>query len=172
MEANLKFHHKGKFEKNGYVGGEETSVMGVDLDMFSYTVLMEYVRDELEYTEIGGVYSWKGPMSGWKLVTNDADLCELMQIKNNGDYIDFYVDTVVDDKIEPMKQMQPHVIVRPRKNLLTPGIKISSHLYYFAEFVFHFATFSVHKFFVHFCLNIRTCLIFSALSRIIKELEY
>ena len=105
MEANLKFHLKGKFEKNGYVGGEETFVLGVDLYMFSYIVLMEHVRDELKYTEIGVVYSRKGPTSGWKLVTSDADLWELMQIKNNGDCIDFYVDTVVDDKIEPMKQM-------------------------------------------------------------------
>ena len=142
MEANLTFHHKGKFGKKGYVGGEEAIVKGVDLDTFSYKVPMEFVKEELEYTEIGGIYAWKGPTSGWKLVADDVELLFMMQIKNNGDYIDFYVDTVVEDSTEPIKQMQPHVIVRPRKNLF-PGINMSSYLYYFdelghfAEYVFH-----------------------------------
>jgi len=146
MEANLRFHHKRKFRKNGYVSGEEVIVKDVDLDRFSYTVLMEFVKEELEYTEIGGIYAWKGPTSGWKLVADDVELLFMMQIKNNGDYIDLCVDTVVEDSTEPIKQMQPHVIVRPRKNLFL-GINMSSYLYYFDE-VGHFAEYGFHLGFV------------------------
>lgn len=115
----LTFHHKGAFQKAQYVGGTDTVVKRVDPDYFSYTVLMEFVKDDLQYTEIGGIYMRNGEKGGWKLVTNDADLSELVKGVNSGGNLDFYIDNVVDTAIEPLKQMQPHVIMRPRQNLVT-----------------------------------------------------
>ncbi|KAL6549305.1 hypothetical protein OROHE_008422 [Orobanche hederae] len=46
---------------------------------------------------------------------------ELFDISNglgNQDDVDLYVDTVVDPKVEPADHMQPHVIIRPRKNII------------------------------------------------------
>ena len=71
-------------------------------------------------------------------MVDDVELLFMMQ-KKNGDYIDF---CRYCRQRKPIKQMQPHVIVRPRKNLF-PGINMSSYLYYFdelghfAEYVFH-----------------------------------
>ena len=111
---HLRFYHKGNFESNTYVGGQQSEYFYIDRDRWSYTVLMEYVKDDLGYSEIGGVYTNKG---GWKLCANDADLSEFEKGAKNGDYLEFYVDNVVDNKIEPLKQMQPHVVMRPRPNL-------------------------------------------------------
>lgn len=90
----------------------------VDADLFSYTVLMEHVKDDLEYSEIGGVYVSTGKLGNWKLVTNDSDLSPLVEKADCGDHLDFYVDNVIDINVEPAKQMQPHVVIRPRHNLL------------------------------------------------------
>ncbi|KAL6530264.1 hypothetical protein OROHE_014617 [Orobanche hederae] len=95
--VHIRFHHKGKFMKSGFVGGQETTVTDVELDRFSYSVLMEHVKEDLKYTEIGGVYY---PIKG--------------NMTKNGDWVDLYVDNVVDKRIGPFKQMQPHVIIRPR----------------------------------------------------------
>lgn len=54
--VNLRFHHKGKFQHIGYIGGEETVIVA-NPDLFSLPVLMEYVKDDLTYTEIGGIYT-------------------------------------------------------------------------------------------------------------------
>lgn len=124
---HLRFYHKGKFQNSRYVGGEETAVMFVDLDRFSYTVLMEHVKDDLKYTEIGGIYVSKGDMEGWKLCADDADLNELVKAAKAakvGEYLDFYIDNVVDFKIKPSKQMQPHVVMRPRQNLIAGVVSL------------------------------------------------
>ncbi|KAL1823166.1 hypothetical protein ACET3Z_004987 [Daucus carota] len=77
---------------------------------------MEYVKDDLGYSEIGGIYTRK---EGWKLCSNDADLSEFDKLAKNGDYLDFYIDNMVDNKVQPLKQMQPHVVMRPRPNIFT-----------------------------------------------------
>lgn len=67
------------FTKTKYVGGTCTELTElVDADRFSYTVLMEYVKGDLGYSEIGGVYIKRVPQ-GWKLVDNDGDLNEYIQ---------------------------------------------------------------------------------------------
>ena len=73
---------------------------------------MEYVKDDLKYNEIGGIYVHKAP-SGWRLIANDGDLIDFATAVE-GEEINLYIDVVVDNSITPMAQMQPHVIVRPR----------------------------------------------------------
>lgn len=110
----LRFYHQGEFQKTKYSCGKCTKIpTPVDADIFSYSVLMEYVKDDVGYTEIGGVYVKKGG-GGWKMLTNDADVCGLVEGLKDGSFLDLYIDTVVDKTIEPAKQMQPHVIIRPR----------------------------------------------------------
>lgn len=121
---NLRFYHMGKFQNGQYVGGKETEIMNVESDLFSYPVLMEHVMNDLEYTEIGGVYKRNGnEAGGWKLVANDEDLFDLVKETQNDDHVDFYIDNVVNTKIEPVPQMQPHVVIRPRPNVFE-GIKL------------------------------------------------
>lgn len=84
---------------------------------------MELVKDDLYYSKIGGVYVRTEKPGKWKMVTNDMDLALVVDRAKDGDYIDFYLDNVIDTNIEPMKQMQPHFVIRPRHNLLA-GLKI------------------------------------------------
>lgn len=115
---HLRFHHKGEFQESGYVGGVETVIQGVDCDVLSFTVVMEYVKDDLQYSEIGGIYVNKGKQSGgWTMVDKDAELYALVDKVKSGDHLDLYVDTVVDKTVEPLQKMQPHVVIRPRKNI-------------------------------------------------------
>ena len=110
----LRFYHKGQFVKNKYLCRKCTKIpVGVDVDTFSFSVLMEYVKDDLGYTEIGGIYV-KKQGGGWKLVSSDADVGELVEGLLDGCHLDFYIDTIMDKAIEPVKEMQPHVIMRPR----------------------------------------------------------
>ncbi|KAL8155785.1 hypothetical protein AgCh_000988 [Apium graveolens] len=51
--VNMRLHHEGKFKKTSYVGGKHFIVMGLDIESFSYSVLMELVKDNLHFTEIG-----------------------------------------------------------------------------------------------------------------------
>lgn len=110
--------------------GEHRALMGIIFDIFSYTVFMEHVKEDLQYSGIGGIYVNKGIQSArWQKVTNDAELNALIDRVNSGDHMDFYVDTVVDSKTEPLKQMQPHVVIRPRHNIFT-GIKYINYIKY------------------------------------------
>lgn len=112
---NLRFYHMGKFRNGQYVGGKETVIMNVDPDMFSYSVLMEHVKDDLKYTEVGGIYKRNANEAGeWKLVVDDGDV---VRESKNADHMEFYIDNVVDTKFEPLPQMQPHVVVRPRPDV-------------------------------------------------------
>lgn len=58
--------------------------------------------------------------SEWELPKTDAELCKMVNRADNGGHIDFYVDNVVDKRIEPLK-IQPHVLIWPCPNLF-PGI--------------------------------------------------
>lgn len=110
----LRFYHKGQFLKTKYHSGTCIKIPDVmEPDRFSYSVIMEYVKEAAGYAEIGGVYVKKAG-GGWKLVSNDAEACELGNGLKDGSMLDLYIDTVVDKAIQPVKQLQPHVIVRPR----------------------------------------------------------
>lgn len=110
----LRFSHKGQILKTKYHGGSCLKVpTAMDPEKFSYSVLMEYVKDDVGYTEIGGVYIKKAG-GGWKLLDSDKLVCELVNALPQGSVLDLYIDTVVDKAIEPAEQLQPHVIVRPR----------------------------------------------------------
>lgn len=105
----IRLHHKGDFLKSKYSGGLHETFR-LDPDLFSYSVLMEFVK-ELKYDEIGGIYVTKENNNGWKLLMDDRGVGEYIKGKS---VLDFYIDCNVDERIPPMKQMQPHVIVRPR----------------------------------------------------------
>ncbi|XP_065870008.1 uncharacterized protein [Euphorbia lathyris] len=115
----IRFHHKGEFLKTKYSGGICTKISNsVDADRFSYTVLMEHVKDDVGYTEIGGIYVNKGKMGGWKLVADDKDLGDFIRGFGGGDFLEFYIDNIIDNGIEPLMQMQPYVVIRPRPCLV------------------------------------------------------
>ena len=62
---------------------------------------MEYVKDELGYTEIGGVYKKK--FEGvWKLLLTDKDVVDAVKGVQNGSLLDLYIDNVIDKSIEPV----------------------------------------------------------------------
>lgn len=135
---SLRFYHQGEFQSTKYVNGKENVIMNVEPDRFSYTVLMEHVKYDLEYSEIGGIYVSKGKKGGWNLVSNDADLSAVVKGVKDGDQVDFYLDNVVDNNIEPIKQMQPHVIIRPRQELFA-GI----YMYFFSILPSLFSIFTI-----------------------------
>lgn len=112
-KITFRLHHSGEFFKKKYVGGKCETYGNMDLDLFSYSVLMEWVKD-LNFTEIGGVYV-KELNGDWKLVLDDVGVCQAIKKSKNGEF-DFYIDCNVEEGIAAMDQMQPHVIVRPRKN--------------------------------------------------------
>ena len=70
---HVRIYQKDQFQNNSYVGGDLAIFKYVERDRWSYTVLMEYVKDDLGYSEIGEIYTNK---EGWKLCGNDADLNE------------------------------------------------------------------------------------------------
>lgn len=116
----IRLHHRGDFSKTTYSGGSFETI-DADPDLFSYSVLMEFVK-ELKYEEIAGIYVSNSKNSGWKLVTDDKTVGEYMKGKSE---LDFYIDSNVDQSIPPMKQMQPHVIVRPRRSPVKGKEKIA-----------------------------------------------
>ncbi|XP_074349901.1 uncharacterized protein LOC141689497 [Apium graveolens] len=74
---------------------------------------MKYVKDNIGYSEIGGVYV-KKQSGGWKLIVTNAEAISLGEGMKNDYFLDLYIDRVVEKAIEPASQTQPHVIVRPR----------------------------------------------------------
>ncbi|XP_063942874.1 uncharacterized protein LOC108205913 [Daucus carota subsp. sativus] len=104
----IRLLHSGQFMKTKYIG-DKCEMYDVERDYFSYSVLMEFVK-ELKYDEIGGVYI---KLRGWKLVTDDKGVTDAT---NGRAEIDFYIDNNVDPNVPPMKQMQPHVIIRPKSS--------------------------------------------------------
>lgn len=118
----LRLHHKGQFLKTKYQCGTCIKIPDVmESDRFSYSVIMEYVKDVAGYTEIGGIYA-KKVGGGWRLISNDADVTDLVNGLKEGSTLDLYIDTVVDKAIEPVKQLQPHVQIRPRTSFFEGNI--------------------------------------------------
>lgn len=115
--VNIGLYHGGEFQRTSYSGGDCLTIYNVDADMWAYNDLMEEVKDLLKLNEIGGVYAKEGKHGGWKLLRTDLDIIQEIEKCNDGEEVKLYVDTVVDPAIEPLCEMQPHVIVRPRKSL-------------------------------------------------------
>ncbi|XP_074346497.1 uncharacterized protein LOC141685284 [Apium graveolens] len=120
---NIRLHYAGQFQRKSYVGGKSLFVPNVDYDEFSFSVLMESVKDNLHYSEIGGVYIKEGNRGGWKMLLDDKDTDEYVLGYNDGEEIEFFIDTIIDVEIEPLRQMQSHVIIRPRKNIIHDSAK-------------------------------------------------
>lgn len=114
--VTINLHYDGIFKKTSYHGGQSMIANRVDTAEFSYSVLMEYVVDYLKLKEIGGVYTKAA--DGWKLLTHDKELIALINETKHDHELHLYVDTVIDKEVEPSAQMQPHVIIRPRKNII------------------------------------------------------
>lgn len=104
----VRLHHKGRFTKNKYIGGSYDT-FEEDPYRFSYSVLMEFVK-EMKYKEIGGIFVNN---DGWKLVSDDQTLRQFTQEKTE---LDFYIECTVNKAIPAVKQVQPHVVVRPRSS--------------------------------------------------------
>ncbi|KAL8155782.1 hypothetical protein AgCh_000985 [Apium graveolens] len=77
--VNVRLHHEGKFKKTSYVGGKHFIVIGLDVESFSYSMLMELVKDNLHFTEIGGIYANRGRKGGWQLLSNDKQVMALVE---------------------------------------------------------------------------------------------
>ncbi|KAL8155783.1 hypothetical protein AgCh_000986 [Apium graveolens] len=77
--VNVRLHHEGKFKKTSYVGGKHFIVIGLDVESFSYSMLMELVKDNLHFTEIGGIYANRGRKDGWQLLSNDKQVTTLVE---------------------------------------------------------------------------------------------
>lgn len=102
-----------------YVGGLVKTYNNFDLDVFSYSELMEWVK-AVGYIEIGGIYVRKEENSdGWELITDDAGLNEYTRASNASE-LDLFLYCDVDRNIKAVRQMQPHVIVRPKKSPVKP----------------------------------------------------
>ncbi|KAL6551373.1 hypothetical protein OROMI_021861 [Orobanche minor] len=65
----------------------------------------------------------KGKKGGWQLVSNDRELLEIVQGCDHGEEVEFYIDNTIDKDIQPLIQMQPHVIVRLRETLFQVSAK-------------------------------------------------
>ena len=115
--VNIGLYHGGEFRRISYSGGDCLTIYNVDADMWAYNDLMEEVKNLLKLNEIGGVYAKEGKHGGWKLLRTDLDIIQEIEKCNDGEEVKLYVDTVVDPAIESLCEMQPHVIVRPRKSL-------------------------------------------------------
>ena len=89
---------------------------------------MEHVKDDLQYSEIGGIYVMAENSGDWKLMTSDLDLNRVVDQTKSNDHIDFYIDNVIDRSIRPIKKMQPHVVMRPRPNLVA-GTMLTSCIF-------------------------------------------
>ncbi|XP_074347484.1 uncharacterized protein LOC141686343 [Apium graveolens] len=117
MTFNL--HHKGEFHKSKYARGTVKIVKDFELDVFSYSELMEWVN-QLGYKEIGGIYVQKEENSdGWELITDDTASNEYT-FKSGASELDLFIDCDVDKNMLAMRQMQPHVIVRPKRSPVNP----------------------------------------------------
>ncbi|KAL8155909.1 hypothetical protein AgCh_001095 [Apium graveolens] len=116
--VNLRLRYERKFKKITYIGGKHFFLMGLEVESFSYSVLMELVKDQLHFTEIGGIYANKGRKGGWKLLSNDKQVMALVKDCDPGYLVNFYTENIVNKQIDHAPQMQPHVITQSRENFI------------------------------------------------------
>ncbi|WMV45876.1 hypothetical protein MTR67_039261 [Solanum verrucosum] len=106
-----RFHHGGKFVEGTSGGGltyiEESEVefVGIDKDHFSLMELFFYTRD-LGYVIVGGFYFKDPTTNNFILVDNDFSLLNLIKDLGDGDFLDLYVQYVVDE-VEVVKDGVP-----------------------------------------------------------------
>ncbi|KAH0633236.1 hypothetical protein KY284_036022 [Solanum tuberosum] len=99
-----RFHHGGKFVEGASSGGltyiEESEVefVGIDKDHFSLMELLFYTRD-LGYVTVGGFYFKDSTTNNFILVDNDFSLLNLIKDLGDGDFLDLYVQHVVDEVV-------------------------------------------------------------------------
>lgn len=104
---------------NKYVNGLVKTFKDIDLDVFSYSELMELVK-ALVYTRIEGIYVRKGENSdGWEFLTNNVGLNEYT-IASKASELDMFLDYDVDSDVQLLSQMQPHVILRTKRSRVKP----------------------------------------------------
>lgn len=53
---------------------DKRMLFSIEPNIFSYTVLMEHVKGDLKYSEIGGIYVSKGEPVEWKLLQTNLDV--------------------------------------------------------------------------------------------------
>lgn len=116
--VSLRYFYEGEFHKNTYVGGKTILVHRRSVDVLSLSVMLEYIKELLNFTEIGGVYMWNAKRRGWKLMVTDADFFELIDSCEDDGEVNLYVDNVVDKNLEPLWPGCPFIVQRPRKNIV------------------------------------------------------
>uniref|UniRef100_M1BHL2 Gag-pol polyprotein n=1 Tax=Solanum tuberosum TaxID=4113 RepID=M1BHL2_SOLTU len=106
-----RFHHGGKFVEGTsgggltYIGESEVEYVGIDKDHFSLMELLFYTRD-LGYVTVGGFYFKDPTINNFVLVDNDFSLLNLIKDLGDGDFLDLYVQHVVDE-VEVIKDGVP-----------------------------------------------------------------
>ncbi|KAK4716133.1 hypothetical protein R3W88_014471 [Solanum pinnatisectum] len=110
-----RFHHGGKFVEGTfggrltYIGESEVEYVGIDKDHFSLMELLFYTRD-LGYVIVGGFYFKDPTTNKFVLVDDDFSLPNLIKDLGDGDFLDLYVQHVVDE-VEVVKDGVPTVYV-------------------------------------------------------------
>ncbi|KAG5628935.1 hypothetical protein H5410_000652 [Solanum commersonii] len=106
-----RFHHGGKFVGGTHGGGltyiweSEVECVGIDKDHFSLMELLFYTRD-LGYVTVGGFYFKNPTTNNFVLVDNDFSLLNLINDLGDDDFVDLYVQHVVDE-VEVIKNGVP-----------------------------------------------------------------
>ncbi|KAG5583075.1 hypothetical protein H5410_053702 [Solanum commersonii] len=106
-----RFYHGGKFMEDTsgggltYIGESEVEYVGIDKDHFSLMELLFYTRD-LGYVTVGGFYFKDPTTNNFVLVDNDFSLLNLIKDLGDGDFLDLYVEYVVDE-VEIIKDGVP-----------------------------------------------------------------
>ncbi|KAL1823783.1 hypothetical protein ACET3Z_010561 [Daucus carota] len=125
-------HYEGQFKKTTYVGGKHLVLSAVEVESFSYSVLMEFIKDNFHYSEIGGIYVNKGRKGGWQLLSNDKEVIELVEECASGYLVNFYIDNIVDKAIEPAPQLQPHLsptLLRDYEKLKREKVRANNEIF-------------------------------------------
>ncbi|KAK6790480.1 hypothetical protein RDI58_014280 [Solanum bulbocastanum] len=103
-----RFHHGGKFMEGKfgggltYIGESEVEYVGIDKDHFSLMELVFYTRD----VTADGLYFKDPTTNNFVLVDDDFSLLNLIKDLGDGDFLDLYVQHVVDE-VEVVKDVVP-----------------------------------------------------------------
>uniref|UniRef100_M1DE70 Ulp1 protease family, C-terminal catalytic domain containing protein n=1 Tax=Solanum tuberosum TaxID=4113 RepID=M1DE70_SOLTU len=106
-----RFHHGGKFVEGTssggltYIGKSEVEYVGIDKDHFSLMELFFYARD-MGYFTVGGFYFKDPTTNNFVLVDNNFSLLKLIKDLGDGDFLDLYIQHVVDE-VEIIKDGVP-----------------------------------------------------------------
>lgn len=92
--VKLVFHHGGKLAGgNRYVGGKVKVAEDLfDMDLLSYPNLLSYVKQDLGYTRINGLYHMCRISNNFTLLSDDASVMQVGRKLQNGDKFELYID--------------------------------------------------------------------------------